>query len=116
VTEMTGTHVPHDPSKDDCTVFVSNLDYTVSEEEVKNVLSKAGQITDFRLVRDFKGRSKGYGYCVFPSKVNVKHSRSPPFSLSLSLSCSLFLSFNHLISVDEIQAVILNFRKRLKKL
>lgn len=73
---MTGTHVPHDPSKDDRTVFVSNLDFTVSEEEVKKVLSVVGQIEEFRLVRDFKGRSKGYGYCVFPSKVSQELSAS----------------------------------------
>jgi hypothetical protein len=68
-TDVTGTHVPHDPSKDNRTVFVSNLDYTVSEDEVKNVLNKVGRVEEFRLARDFKGRSKGFGYCVFSSEV-----------------------------------------------
>ncbi len=66
---VTGTFVPHDPSQDDRTVFISNLDYTVTEEDVTKMLTSAGKVEQFRLVRDFKGRSKGYGYMVFSSKV-----------------------------------------------
>ncbi|XP_076633777.1 spliceosome associated factor 3, U4/U6 recycling protein [Colletes latitarsis] len=47
---------------DKITVFVSNLDYTATEEEVKNALEPAGLITSFKMIRDYKGRSKGYCY------------------------------------------------------
>lgn len=72
-TTGTGNLVPHDPAKDERTVFISNLEYTVTEEDVKNILKEVGTIQEFRLVRDFKGRSKGYGYMVFSTKVSNKN-------------------------------------------
>ncbi|OAD52710.1 Squamous cell carcinoma antigen recognized by T-cells 3 [Eufriesea mexicana] len=47
---------------DKTTVFISNLDYTATEEEVRNALEPAGPITMFKMIRDYKGRSKGYCY------------------------------------------------------
>ncbi|EZA54025.1 hypothetical protein DMN91_000267 [Ooceraea biroi] len=44
------------------TVFVSNLDYTVTEDEVRDALKPAGSVTSFRMVKDYKGRGKGYCY------------------------------------------------------
>lgn len=64
------THISHDPAKDDKTVFISNLDYTVTEEEVINLLSSCGKIEEFRLVHNYSGQSKGYGYLVFALKVS----------------------------------------------
>ncbi|XKL64324.1 hypothetical protein PGB90_004410 [Kerria lacca] len=72
--DITGTFVSHDSSKDDRTVFVSNLDYTVTEDDVIKILNSIGKIEEFRLVRDFKGRSKGYGYLVFSSKKEARES------------------------------------------
>ncbi|XP_043252724.1 squamous cell carcinoma antigen recognized by T-cells 3-like isoform X2 [Colletes gigas] len=55
--------IDNTPEVDDkITVFVSNLDYTATEEEVKNALEPAGSITSFKMIRDYKGRSKGYCY------------------------------------------------------
>ena len=64
-----GVSVVHDSSKDNRTVFVSNLDYSVSDAAVREVFSSVGNITDLRLVKDFKGRSKGYCYLEFSSPV-----------------------------------------------
>ncbi|XP_043684557.1 squamous cell carcinoma antigen recognized by T-cells 3-like [Vespula pensylvanica] len=47
---------------DKLTVFISNLDYTATEDEVRNALKPAGAITLFKMIRDYKGRSKGYCY------------------------------------------------------
>ncbi|KAJ9576204.1 hypothetical protein L9F63_006937 [Diploptera punctata] len=62
-----GVTVAHDSSKDDRTVFVSNLNYSVTEEKIREVFSTLGTLTDLRLVKDFKGRSKGYCYVEFSS-------------------------------------------------
>ncbi|XP_071448809.1 squamous cell carcinoma antigen recognized by T-cells 3-like [Hetaerina americana] len=59
--------IVHNSAKDDRTVFVSNLDYSVPEETLKEAFSKCGTITDLRLVKDFKGRSKGYCYVEYSS-------------------------------------------------
>ncbi|XP_043267085.1 squamous cell carcinoma antigen recognized by T-cells 3-like isoform X2 [Venturia canescens] len=47
---------------DKITVFVSNLDYTATEKEVEEALTPVGPVTLVRLVQDYKGRSKGFGY------------------------------------------------------
>ncbi|KAF4532467.1 hypothetical protein B566_EDAN003042 [Ephemera danica] len=48
--------------KENRTVFVSNLDFETTEDEVKEAFTAVGKVTDIRLVRDFKGRSKGFCY------------------------------------------------------
>ncbi|KAF7993705.1 hypothetical protein HCN44_010300 [Aphidius gifuensis] len=45
---------------DKITVFVSNLDYDATEEEIKLALAPAGKVTLFKMIKDFKGRSKGF--------------------------------------------------------
>ncbi|GAB6028737.1 Squamous cell carcinoma antigen recognized by T-cells 3 [Chamberlinius hualienensis] len=55
----------YDKTKDDRTVFISNLLFDVTEEQIKEFFSKVGEIMELRLVKDFKGRSKGYGYVEF---------------------------------------------------
>lgn len=76
-----GVSVAHDSSKDNRTVFVSNLDYSVSDAAVREVFSSLGNITDLRLVKDFKGRSKGYCYIEFSSPAEaeaaLKRDREP---------------------------------------
>ncbi|KAK7874320.1 hypothetical protein R5R35_007795 [Gryllus longicercus] len=62
-----GVKVEHDPSKDNQTVFVSNLEYSTTEEQIRELFAPIGTITDLRLVKDFKGRSKGYCYVVYSS-------------------------------------------------
>lgn len=58
------------------TVFISNLDYTATEEEVRNALEPAGPITLFKMVKDFKGRSKGYCYVQLSSTVSIRFTIS----------------------------------------
>ncbi|KAF8567204.1 hypothetical protein P879_07258 [Paragonimus westermani] len=60
-----GLSIAHDSSKDDRTVFVSNLDYSVSEDELCATFESCGTISSIRLVRDYAGRSKGYAYVEF---------------------------------------------------
>ncbi|VDL99314.1 unnamed protein product [Schistocephalus solidus] len=88
-----GETVAHDPSKDDRTVFVSNLPFKATEADLQRVFEpvrphyisscftyhpfflpplyqdflffQCGQIASVRLVRDFAGRSKGFAYVEF---------------------------------------------------
>ncbi|KAK2145986.1 hypothetical protein LSH36_641g00030 [Paralvinella palmiformis] len=52
-------------SHHNCTVFVSNLDYQITEEKLKDVFSEVGEMKQVRLVTNFKGLSKGYAYVEF---------------------------------------------------
>jgi hypothetical protein len=47
-------------------VFVGNISYKASEDDLTNLFSQAGQVLSFRLISDREtGRSKGYGFCEF---------------------------------------------------
>ncbi|KAK7087738.1 hypothetical protein V1264_021749 [Littorina saxatilis] len=60
-----GRSVQHDASKDNVTAFVSNLAFQMSEDRVKEFFDKCGEVVEVRLVKNFKGMSKGYGYVEF---------------------------------------------------
>lgn len=62
-----------DPSRHANTVFLSNLDFNINEEDIRTTMSASGTITDIRLVRDYKQRSKGFCYVEFSSQVKVNY-------------------------------------------
>ncbi|VDQ02205.1 unnamed protein product [Trichobilharzia regenti] len=66
-----GEFVPHDPAKNDLTAFVSNLDYSTTEDQLRKTFEKCGELTSVRLVRDYAGRSKGFAYIEFKHKDSV---------------------------------------------
>lgn len=63
-----------DPCRHANTVFLSNLDFNISEEDIRSTMSSSGTITDIRLVRDYKQRSKGFCYVEFSSSDEVKEA------------------------------------------
>ncbi|XP_077534992.1 spliceosome associated factor 3, U4/U6 recycling protein-like [Haemaphysalis longicornis] len=76
-----GVIVTPDPLKDIRTVFLSNLSYDVEDSQITDAFKEVGEIEELRLVRDYKGRSKGYAYLVFKSTQHVeealKRDRTP---------------------------------------
>lgn len=56
---------------DNITIFVSNLDYTTTEDEVRDALKPVGPITLFKMIHDYKGRNKGYGYVQLSNVVRI---------------------------------------------
>lgn len=56
---------------DSVTIFVSNLDYTTSEDEIRDVLKPVEPITSIRMIKDYKRRSKGYCYVQLNSIVCI---------------------------------------------
>lgn len=60
---------PTDPSRHARTVFISNLDYNFTEDDIRTAMSTSGTITEIRLIRDYKQRSKGYCYVEFSNEV-----------------------------------------------
>jgi RNA recognition motif. (a.k.a. RRM, RBD, or RNP domain) len=44
-------------------LFISNLNYNSTEEQIAELFSSVGEVLSFRLIRDrFSGRSKGFGF------------------------------------------------------
>lgn len=49
-------------------IYIGNLSYRVSEDELQNLLSQFGQLTSVSLVKDrFSGQSKGFAFAEFDS-------------------------------------------------
>jgi RNA recognition motif-containing protein len=59
-------------SKDACTVFLSNLDYNETEEQVKEAMEKSGTVNEVRLIKTPAGRSKGFAYIEFSTAEEAK--------------------------------------------
>lgn len=66
-----GETVEPDPLRDIRTVFLSNLAYDVQDDQLTEIFKEVGTIEELRLVRDYKGRSKGFGYLVFADQRDV---------------------------------------------
>jgi RNA recognition motif-containing protein len=50
-------------------VYVGNLLFDVTENELKELFEPFGQVTEVRLIMDkFTGKSKGFGFIEMPSK------------------------------------------------
>lgn len=48
-------------------VFVGNIPYGLSEEQITDIFSSAGKVERFRLVYDSEtGRPKGFGFADYP--------------------------------------------------
>ena len=62
-----GVFTKDSPLDEMCTLFISNLDFQTTEKDVIEFFKKCGEIVDFRLVKNYKCLSKGFGYLVFKS-------------------------------------------------
>jgi len=51
------------------TIYVGNVNYSLSEEDVKRIFEVLGKVDAIKIVRDKKtGKSKGFGFLDMPSK------------------------------------------------
>jgi len=49
-------------------IYVGNLSYNTTEDELRNFFAEFGNIEDIKLISDFEtGRSKGFGFITFAS-------------------------------------------------
>ncbi|EJW03010.1 hypothetical protein EDEG_02592 [Edhazardia aedis USNM 41457] len=49
-----------------CTVYVGNIDFDITEQELIEKLSSIGRVVNFKMMIDKQtGRSKGYGFCEY---------------------------------------------------
>jgi ATP-dependent DNA helicase RecG len=54
-------------------IYISNLPYTVTEEEIENAFKQFGEISDITIPKDFKsGSSRGFAFVEFEKKESVK--------------------------------------------
>ncbi|VDO28610.1 unnamed protein product [Haemonchus placei] len=56
-------------------VYVGNLPYQATEQEIGDFFSQAGQVTNVRMVFDREtGRAKGFGFCEFSDEASAHNA------------------------------------------
>lgn len=56
-------------------IYVGNLAYSTSDQDLKDLFSKFGEIEDVRIITDREsGRSKGFGFVTFTSAQSAQDS------------------------------------------
>lgn len=58
-------------------LHLAQLDWSATEDEVQQTFVNYGKVERVRIPRDVEGKSKGFGFVVFSSKV---HGAQEPFS------------------------------------
>ena len=54
-------------------IYVGNLDYKVDEEELKNVFTEYGNVSEVKIITDkMSGRSKGFGFVTMDDNDEAK--------------------------------------------
>jgi len=50
-------------------IYVGNLPYAVTEDELKNAFSEFGEVSSVKIITDrYSGQSKGFGFVEMPNK------------------------------------------------
>lgn len=56
-------------------IYVGNLDYKLSEDDISNAFSKFGAVSSVNIITDkYSGRSKGFGFVVMDNDDEAKQA------------------------------------------
>ena len=55
-------------------IYVANLPYPASEFDLKKVFSKVGLVSKITVIKDARGRSKGYGFVEMSNQTEAKNA------------------------------------------
>ena len=67
-------NAPSEEDKKQRTVFISNLGFSVTEEDLRDFLSSTGPVIDVRLVKKSTGQSKGYAFVEFENSQTAQEA------------------------------------------
>jgi U1 small nuclear ribonucleoprotein len=54
------------------TLFISRLNYEATEEDLRREFEMYGQIERLRIIRDKKGKSRGYAFILYEREKDMK--------------------------------------------
>ena len=69
-----GAYVDPATVKEDCTLYVGNLDWSITQQQLIDMFQTINGLKDTRLVCDFMERSKGYAYLDYETSEQVKEA------------------------------------------
>ena len=53
-------------------IYVGNLSYEISEEDLQNAFSEFGEVVSVKIIKDqYSGRSKGFGFVEMPDSTEA---------------------------------------------
>ncbi|MBU0456290.1 MAG: RNA-binding protein [Pseudomonadota bacterium] len=55
-------------------IYVGNLSYSTTGEDLNEFFSQYGTISEVKLISDFEGRSKGFGFITFETEEGAQSS------------------------------------------
>ncbi len=56
-------------------IYVGNLSYDVTEDEVRDVFSAHGEISSLSIIKDkYSGQSKGFGFVEMPNQAEAEEA------------------------------------------
>ena len=59
----------------ECKLYVGNLNYSVTEEQIKELFAQHGEVKDVIVIKDkMTGRSKGFGFVELSNESEVQHA------------------------------------------
>ncbi|EGD73070.1 hypothetical protein PTSG_12213 [Salpingoeca rosetta] len=59
-------------TKKDARLIVRNLDFSTTEDDLQRIFSRFGKLAETKIVKDDKGRSKGFGFVMLSNPLVVK--------------------------------------------
>ncbi|OMJ79381.1 hypothetical protein SteCoe_20628 [Stentor coeruleus] len=65
---------PEENKNEECTLFVNNLPFEITESELCTFLSPYGGIKAIRIIKDLEGKCKGYAYAEFFDQSSVDNA------------------------------------------
>lgn len=65
---------PEENKNDKFLVFVNNLPFEISEDELREVMGQFGDISSIRIIKDTEGKCKGYAYVEFNEKESIDNA------------------------------------------
>jgi RNA recognition motif-containing protein len=56
-------------------IYVGNMAYSLTEEEVRNMFSEYGEVTSVNIITDrYSGQSKGFGFVEMPNDTEAEEA------------------------------------------
>ena len=56
-------------------IYVGNLSYEITDDEVRNIFSPHGEITSVSIIKDkYSGQSKGFGFVEMPNQAEAEEA------------------------------------------